>query len=147
MERPQRFRAFLWQKFVVLPALLFLAGLVYISPTGQEWSWVTWALVLTGLVVGTLAYIGASGMRFYAQLDDDGVTIHSANGEQTYAYAKILRVKEVGKYRARLCVDIDEPDKHRHVSFDLLNRDGFVDALLDRYEDATGGELAFDQAA
>ena len=28
-----------------------------------------------------------------------------------------------------------------HVSVDLFDSDGFVDALLDRYEEATGHEL------
>ena len=147
MEKPQRFRAFLWQKFIVLPGVLFLAGLVYLSPTGQAWSWVTWAFVLTACVAGSLLYVAAAGMRFYAQLDGDAVTLRLASIAQSFPYAEILRVREVGKYRVRLCIDIDDPGVHRHVSFDLLNRDAFVDALLDRYEDVTGDELAFDQAA
>ena len=37
-----------------------------------------------------------------------------------------------------MCYDPDIPDKHMHVTVDLFDSDGFVDALLDRYAESQG---------
>jgi hypothetical protein len=40
-----------------------------------------------------------------------------------------------------MCFDPDIPETHMHISVDLFDSDGFVDALLDRYAQAMGHEL------
>ena len=40
-----------------------------------------------------------------------------------------------------MCFDPDIPDTHMHITVDLIDSDGFVDALLDRYAESTGHEL------
>ena len=42
-------------------------------------------------------------------------------------------MKQIGKYRVRMCFDPDIPDKHMHMTLDLWHSDDFVDGLLDWY--------------
>jgi hypothetical protein len=74
-------------------------------------------------------------------LDDEGMTLYVGGTLEAWPYRKLLKVKQIGKYRAKMCYDPDIPDKHMHISVDLFDSDGFVDALLDRYALAMGHEL------
>ncbi|HLB24645.1 MAG TPA: hypothetical protein VJP07_11170 [Dehalococcoidia bacterium] len=146
MER-RTFRIFFWQKFVPLSALPVFALLLAISPIVDGWSLTAWiaAGVLAALAVG--AYLLQAWLRSPVVLDEDGLTFRGSDGRQTWKHEKLLKVKQIGKYRVRMCYDPGIPDKHMHVTFDLFDSDGFTDALLDWYEAATGGELPELEAA
>ena len=141
------FRIFFWQKFVPLSALPVFALLLAISPIVDGWSQTAWIVAgaLTASAVGM--YLLQGWLRSAVVLDEDGMTYHGSGGRETWPYEKLLKVKQIGKYRVRMCYDPDIPEKHMHITFDLLNSDGFVDELLDRFEETTGQELAEPEAA
>jgi len=135
------FRIFFWQKFVPLIALAVLAMFVVVSPVTEGWSQTTWAVA--GGVAGAAiaAYLQRAWRTSDVQLDAIGLTLHIGSGQETWPYEKLLKVKQAGKYRVRMCFDPDLPDQHMHITVDVFDSDGFVDALLDRYEDTQGHEL------
>ena len=138
------FRILFWQKLAPLLVLPVFAGLFLISPVTEGWSRTAWyvagGVVAAGIVLYVLNAWRVSGIR----LDDVGLTLRGASGRQTWPYEKLLKVRLIGGYRVRMCFDPDipdQPDQHMHITFDLVNPDRFVDALLDRYEATTGHEL------
>jgi hypothetical protein len=135
------FRILFWQKFVPLFALPVLAMFIVASPVTDGWSRTMW-IVAGGLVGAAIArYLWRVWQTSDVRLDATGLTLYGSSGRQTWPYEKLLKVKQVGKYRVRMCFDPDIPDNHMHITIDLFDSDGFVDALLDRYEDAQGHEL------
>jgi hypothetical protein len=69
------------------------------------------------------------------------MTLYLAEGLATWPYEKLLKVKQIGRYRVRMCFDPDIPEKHMHISIDLFHSDAFVEELLYRYQERTGHEL------
>ena len=141
MNDSEHFRLLFWRAFVPLFALPVLGGFLAASPIADGWRWRNWAIA--GVVVGVAiaGYLLRSWLRSDVTLDERGMTLYASSGLQTWPYEKLLKVKQIGKYRARMCFDPDIPETHMHVSVDLFDSDGFVDALLDRYAEATGHEL------
>jgi hypothetical protein len=135
---PERFRLFFWQKFIPLLALPILGFMAALSPAVQSWGPTGWTIA--GVVVGLAiaAYLANAWLRSLVSLDAEGLTLP---GGDVYPHAKLLKVKQMGQYRARMCYDPDIPDKHMHVTLDLVDADGFVDALLDWYAETAGHEL------
>ena len=147
-QLPDHFRIFFWQKVVPLLALPVLAGFVAFSPVVDGWSQTMW-IIAAALVGGAvLAYLALHWLRSGITLDKDGLTFFSTGRWQTWPHEKLLKVKLIGKFRARMCYDPGIPDKHMHISFDLFDSTGFRDALLDWYERTTGNaELPVTEAA
>ena len=115
--------------------------MLYITPFTQGWSPRTWAIV-GGAVGGAIAfYLVRQWRRSAVRLNSAGLTLYLGGRLETWPHEKLLKVKDIGRFRARMCYDPDIPDKHMHISFDLFNRDSFVDALLDWYLETTGNEL------
>jgi hypothetical protein len=141
MNDTEHFRLLFWRAFVPLFALPVLGGFIAASPVVDGWGWRNWAIA--GAVVGAAvaAYLLRSWLRSDVIFDERGMTLYATTGLQTWPYEKLLKVKQIGKYRARMCFDPDIPETHMHISVDLFDSDGFVDALLDRYAQATGHEL------
>jgi hypothetical protein len=137
----QTFRILFWQKLVPLVPLPVFALMLYITPFTQDWSARTWAIVGAVVAGAIAAYVVKQWMRASVVLSSDGLTLFLNGRMQTWPHEKLLKVKDVGRFRARMCYDPDIPDKHMHISFDLFDRDGFVDTLLDWYEETTGHDL------
>lgn len=140
MER--HFRIFFWQKFVPLVALPIFGLLFVASPFTDGWSRTAWVVAGTLVGAAVAAYLLNAWRRSDVVLDDGGMTLHLAGGRETWPYAKLLKVRQIGKYRVRMCFDPDVADKHMHITLDMWSSDAFVDALLDGYAAATGNELA-----
>jgi hypothetical protein len=135
------FRIFFWQKITPLVALPVFAGLLYITPFTAGWSLRTWLIVGAAAAGAVAFYLLKQWQRAAVRLSADGMTLYFGGKLETWPHDKLLKVKEIGRFRSRMCYDPDMPDKHMHISFDLLDRDGFIDALLDWYLEATGQEL------
>jgi signal transduction histidine kinase len=146
---PERrtFRIFFWQKFVPLTALPFFALLLAVSPIDDEWSRTGWiaAGALTAAIVGV--YLLSAWLRSGVILNEEGLMYHAADGRQTWPHDKLLKVKLIGNFRVRMCYDPGIPDKHMHISFDLIHPGDFINALLDWYAATTGHELEEPEAA
>jgi hypothetical protein len=146
MER-RVFRIFFWQKLTPFAALPVFAIMFMASPIDDGWSRQTW-LTAGGIFAAIVAfYLAMQWRNSDVVLDDDGLHYHVAGGRQTWPYEKLLNVRQIGKYRVKLCFDPDIPDKHWHVTFDLFNSDAFVDEMMDRYEAVTGEILPDDTHA
>ncbi len=141
------FRIFFWQKFVPILALPVFAFLLAIAPVTNSWTIVTWCVVGGIVACGIAVYLAKAWQRSSVVLDDDGLTVYGTGGWQTWPYEKLLKVKQFGKYRVKMCYDPDLPDQHMHITLDLFEVDTFVDALLDRYAIAAGEELPLPEAA
>ncbi len=141
------FRIFFWQKFVPLTALPVFALLLAISPIVDGWSRTAWIIAGALTASAVAMYLLRAWLRADVVLDEDGMTYFGTGGRQTWPHAKLLKVKQIGKYRVRMCYDPDLPDKHMHISFDLFHSDDFTDALLDWYAASTGHELEEPAAA
>jgi hypothetical protein len=141
MDENARFRIFFWQKLTPLLTLPVFALFVVVSPLTDGWGRTTWWLL--GGAAGTLValYLLNAWRRASVRLDHDGLTLYLVEGLQTWPYAKLLKVKQIGRYRVRMCFDPDVPDRHMHISIDLLDSDRFVEELLDRYAETMGHEL------
>ena len=137
------FHMFSWQELLPMIALPAAGVIVFRSPVGAGWSGSVWLIVIAVALVAAAAY----GLRIWrrgdVQLDDDGMTLHLFGTQQTWPYEKLWQVKQVGKYRVRMCFDPELEDKHAHmhITIDIFGADAFVDALLDGYEDLMGHEL------
>jgi hypothetical protein len=138
------FRIMFWQKVTPLLALPVFAFMFWLAPFNDGWSGNTWIATGALVLAAAVLYLWAQWCNSAVILDEDGLTYHGRAGSETWPYEKLIKVKEVGRFRARMCYDPDIPDKHWHISFDLFDRDGFVDALLDWYEHTTGHELPED---
>ncbi len=135
------FRIFFWQKFVPLLALPVFGLLFAVSPVTAGWSQTAWAVAGAGVAAVIGWYLWNAWRTSGVQLDATGLTLFVGPARETWPYEKLLKIKQAGKYRVRMCFDPDIPDKHMHITVDLFDSDGFVDALLDRYEDTQGHDL------
>jgi len=138
MDTVDHFRIFFWQKFAPLFALPVFALILWFSPITAGWDRTGWEIAggVVGLAIA--AYLLDAWLKSDVRLDDAGVTLYFGRRKETWPYEKLLKVKQIGQYRVRMCFDPDIPDKHMHISVDLFNSNGFVDALLDRYAEAQG---------
>lgn len=138
---PERFRIFFWQKLAPLIALPVFGVLLLISPVSSGWTATTWRAVAAIAGIAVAIYLWRAWQRSEVMLDDDGLTLYGEGGWQTWPHEKLLKIKQYGKYRARMCYDPDIADQHMHITLDLFRIDDFVDALLDWYAMTTGEEL------
>jgi hypothetical protein len=137
----QHFRMLFWQKLVILVPMPVFALMLAITPFTQSWSRTMWIVLAAVAASAILLYIVVQWLRADVLIDEDGLTFTGSDGRQTWPHEKLLKVKEIGRFRARMCYDPDIPDKHMHISLDLFRRADFTDALLGWYEYATGHEL------
>ena len=141
MNDAEHFRLLLWRTLIPLLILPVFAGFIAASPIVDGWTWRTWAIASAPVGLAFAAYFVRAWLRSDVILDERSLTLYATSGLQTWPYAKLLKVKQVGKYRVRMCFDPDIPETHMHITVDLIDSDGFVDALLDRYAEAMGHEL------
>lgn len=135
------FRIFFWQKFIPLLGAGALAAVVLVSPVTQDWSVTTWQIA-GGVAGGAAAYyLFNAWRRSDVRLDETGLTVYIGATLETWPYDKLLKVRQMGQYRVKMCFDPDVPDKHMHITLDIFGSGRFVDALLDRYADTQGHEL------
>jgi len=132
------FRIFFWQKFAPLFALPVFALILAFSPISSGWGVTGWRIA--GIVTGVLVavYLLDGWRKSDVQLNDDGMRLWIGGKREDWPYEKLLKVKQIGHYRVRMCYDVGLADQHMHVSVDLFNSNGFVDALLDRYAESQG---------
>jgi hypothetical protein len=148
---PERYRMFFVHRLAPLLGLALPALLLWLSPAGQSWGGTVW--IALGVITGALivAYAAALWLRGGVLLDERGVTLRVPSGVETLPYERLLKVKQIGRYRVRMCFATDDPDVHRHISVDAWNADGLADALIDWTCEMTGRELthplALDDAA
>jgi hypothetical protein len=128
----------------VLPVF---AMFVVVSPLTADWGRTAWTAAGALVGLGVAAYLANVWRTSGVQLDNAGVSLHLPGGRQTWPYDKLLKVTQIGRYRVKMCFDPGIPDKHMHIKVDLVSSDRFVDALLDRYEIATGHELPLPEEA
>lgn len=139
VEQPaDHFRIMFWQKLVPLLALPVLAGFIAVSPVVDGWSRTMWVTAAGLVASAVLAYLALHWLRSGVTLDEDGLTFFSSGRWQTWPHEKLLKVKLIGKFRARMCYDPGIPDKHMHISLDLFDPVAFEAALLDWHERTTG---------
>ena len=141
MGDSEHFRLLFWRAFIPLFALPVLGGFFAASPVVEGWTWRTWTIAAVPVGVAIAAYLFRAWLRSDVILDERGLTLYATSGLQTWSYEKLLKVKQIGKYRVRMCFDPDIPETHMHVSIDLVDSDGFVDAILDWYAETLGHEL------
>jgi hypothetical protein len=142
MEPSEHFRMFFWQKFVPLLALPVLGAPLAISPLTEGWPLTTWGVAGALVTAGIGVYLVNVWRKSDVVLDDGGMTLYLANALEVWPYEKLIGAKQVGKYRVRMCYDVDRDDgQHLHISVDFVDSDAFTDALLDRYAESQGHEL------
>ena len=139
--KTRRYRIFLWQTLIPLLVLPVFAAFLIVSPVARDWDATRWTVIGCVVAGGALAYLWNAWRNADLTLNERGVAVWVGKEQQTWPYEKLLKIKQTGKYRVRLCFDPDIPDKHMHVTADLFHADDFVDELLDRYEEVTGHEL------
>jgi hypothetical protein len=141
MGDAEHFRIFFWQKLTPLLVLPVFVLIFAVSPVPAGWSATTWGVCAAMLGAAVTWYLWRAWRQSGVLLDDEGMTLYLGGSLETWPYRKLLKVKQIGKYRVRMCYDPDIPDKHMHITVDVFGSDGFVDALLDRYALAMGYEL------
>lgn len=141
MNDAEHFRLLLWRTLIPLLILPVFAGFIAASPIVEGWTWRNWAIASVPVGLAFAAYFVRAWLRSDIILDERGLTLYATSGLQTWPYAKLLKVKQAGKYRVRMCFDPDIPETHMHVTVDLIDSDGFADAILDRYAEVMGHEL------
>lgn len=145
-EPDEHFRIFFWQKVIPLLGLPVLAAPLAISPLTNGWTGTSWSVAGALLAAAILAYFVRVWQKSDVLLDADGMQVYVGSELDSWPYEKLLKVKQVGKYRVRMCYHLDREDgQHMHVTLDLWDSDGFVDALLDRYALTQGEELGEDR--
>ena len=147
-EPDEHFRALFWQKLTPLVGLPVLGLLLLRAPATAGWSTSSW-IVLGSLVAAAIAiYLFRAWQQSLVVLTADGLRLRSAGREVTWPYEDLLKVKQVGRFRVRMCLDTGNNDgTHAHVSIDLSESDAFTEALLDRYAVTQGHELEDDHGS
>jgi hypothetical protein len=142
MEQTEHFRMFFWQKLTPLLALPVLGAPLAASPMTDGWPLTTWLVAGALVAAGIGVYIVSAWRKSDVVLDGAGMTLYIGSALQVWPYEKLIGVKHVGRYRVRMCYDVDRDDgQHVHISVDFADSDGFIDALLDRYAESQGHEL------
>ena len=136
-----RFRILFWQKIAPLLALPVFGLFFVVSPVTEGWSRTAWYVAGGVVGVAIALYLWMAWRTSSVQLDHVGLTLHGSSGRETWPYEKLIKVKQTGAFRVRMCFDPDIPDKHMHITFDLVDSNRFTDALLDRYAEKMGHEL------
>ncbi|HYM14427.1 MAG TPA: hypothetical protein VEZ14_02585 [Dehalococcoidia bacterium] len=138
MGEIDHFRIFFWQRFAPLFALPVFAAILAFSPISAGWGPTEWkiAAAVTGIAVAV--YLLDAWRKSDVQLSDTAMALYIGGKRETWPYEKLLKVKQIGSYRVRMCYDVGLADQHMHVTVDLFNSNGFVDALLDRYAESQG---------
>jgi len=131
----------IWQRFMPLPAISVLGLMLFASPVGQSWSATVWIVIGSVVAVAYGLFVFDGWRKSTVVLDDDGMTVRLPDGVQTWPFEKLIKVRQIGRYRVRMCWDPDIPNKHMHISLDMWNSDGFAEALVDWYAETTGHEL------
>ncbi|MDP9237560.1 MAG: hypothetical protein M3P30_09230 [Chloroflexota bacterium] len=149
MEHPpdEQFRTLLWQKLVPLLGVPVFGALLVRAPITAGWSLTTWS-VLGALVSAAIAiYLLRAWQQAKIVLNAEGLRMYVAGRAVIWPWQDLLNVKQVGRYRVRMCYDVGRDDgTHTHISIDLTDSDAFTDAMLDRYALSQGEELADDQS-
>ena len=101
-----RFRILFWQKIVPLLALPVFGLLFIVSPVTESWSGTAW-YVAGGIVAAAIAlYLWMAWRVSGLELNDVGLTLWgSSGGRETWPYEKLLKVKQTGAFRVRMCFD------------------------------------------
>jgi hypothetical protein len=142
MEQPEHFRMMFWQRFVPLLALPVLGAPLAASPMTEGWPLTTWAVAGALAAAGIGVYVAKVWRTSDVVLDVRGMTLYLGNTRDLWPYEKLIGVKKVGKYRVRMCYDVDRDDgQHMHIAVDLWDSGRFTDALLDRYAESQGHDL------
>ena len=142
MDSRETFRILIWQRALwALLGLPLIGALLVLSPVTGGWSRTVWVVAACVGAGAGAAYIWNLWRRSPLILDDEGLTLYLASGWTTWPYEKLLKVRQFGRYRVKMCFDPDIEAKHVHIKIDVLAADAFVDALLDRYFESEGHEL------
>jgi hypothetical protein len=141
-ERDQHFRIFFWQKFIPLLAIPVLAAPLAVSPLTNGWSTTSWAVAGGIIGIAVAAYLLNAWRRSDVILRPEAMTLWIGSAPESWAYEKLLKVRQGGQSRVRMCFDVDRDDgQHMHVTVDMFDSDAFTDALLDRFAASQGYEL------
>jgi hypothetical protein len=141
-EPDEQFRALFWKSLVPLLGLPVFALLLLRAPITHGWSITTWITGATLVAVAIAMYLLRSWQKAKVVLADGGIRMYIDGRLVTWPYEDLLKVKQVGRYRVRMCMDVGQNDgQHTHISIDLSDSDAFTDALLDRYALTQGHEL------
>ena len=144
MEK-RTFRIMFWQKLMALAAVPAFGGLLAVSPVTDGWGQTAWIVAGAAAVTGVCLYLWGLWSASAVRLDSEGIALKLNGRTEAWPYAKLLKVKQFGRFRVKMCFDPDIAGKHYHISIDLFHSAGFVDALLDGYADALGRELPQDE--
>jgi hypothetical protein len=141
-EPDEHFRLLFWQQLVPLLGIPVFGTAVVRAPVTAGWSMTTWTVagVLAG---GALAvYLVRVWQHAKIVLDADGLRLYLEGHPVTWPWQDLLAIKQVGRYRVRMCYDVGREDgQHTHISIDVTDSDSFTDAMLDRYALSQGEEL------
>lgn len=141
-ESDEQFRMLFWQKLLPLLGVAVFGTLVVRAPVTAGWSLTTWSV--GGALVGAAiaVYLLRAWQQAKVVLNADGLCLYLGGRSVTWPWQDLLRIKQVGRYRVRMCYDVGRDDgQHTHISIDLTDSDAFTDAMLDRYALAQGEEL------
>ena len=137
-EGPEHFRAFIWREIASLVGLPVLILLLWFAPVTSDWSRMQWLLLAAGGVLALIAYFANAMRKADIKLDADGLTLWRGGVRRTYGWRDLKTVRQIGQYRVRMCFHGEE---HDHVAVDVLNSEGFLDAVVDWHQETIGGEL------
>lgn len=151
MEKPLVFRVLFLRQLVPLVGVALFGALLFTAPITATWGQTRWGVLGAIVTVAIVRYMSDVWRKAAVLLNEDGLRIYAGRTPQFWPYEKLLKVKQVGRYRVRMCFDIPNDDNtHRHLTADLWRSDAFAAALLDRYAAHQGEELdgaAGDEAA
>ena len=89
-------------------------------------------------MVALIAYFANAIRKAQITLDTDGLTVWRGGGRRTYEWSDLKTVRQIGQYRVRMCF---HGEAHDHVAVDVLDSEGFLEAVVDWHQQSVGGEL------
>ena len=113
---------------------LFLAT----SSISEGWTATTWGIAGAVAMIAAALYTLRLRATSYVEVDDDGIVLPVGAGRQRWHYKQMLKAKQIGRFRVRLCLQGDDPKMHSHVTVDFFDPDSFLDEVAASYEEATG---------
>jgi hypothetical protein len=137
-EGPEHFRAFIWREIASLAGIPVLAFMLWLAPVTSSWSTLQWLLLAGAGAVALAAYFANALRKADITLDDEGLTLWRGRIRRTYAWADLKTVRQIGRYRVRMCFNGEE---HEHVAVDVLTPEAFLEAVVDWHQETIGGEL------